>query len=167
MAIVLIKEDGSQVANANTYVEVSDVDTYATNHGYLEIWTGDDDLKAAAILRGMNFIESYNFKGIKADRDQALKWPREQVYDEDDYLLEDDSIPNALINACCEAAYREMESPGSLQSDVAPNVKRRKVAYDVETEYFPGGSSGVVYTAIDSFLAGLIESSYVIPVVRG
>lgn len=166
MAITLTKEDGSVVANANTYVEVADVDAYATNHGYSE-WEGDADTKAAAILRGMNYIESYNFKGKKTARDNPLKWPRAEVRDEDDYLLESDEIPDEVVKATCEAAYREVVSPGVLQEDRTTGIKRKKVDV-LETEYFQGGGGGAstVFTAIDHLLAGLIYSSFSMPVTR-
>lgn len=102
----LIIEDGSIVANANSYVTVSGVNSYATAYGYSE-WSDTaitDTIKEQAVLKAMRYIETLDFSGVKQEATQPLAFPRKELVDGDSYEVSTNFIPQKLINAVCEAA---------------------------------------------------------------
>jgi len=153
----LIVEDGSIVANANTYIDVAFVDTYATDHGNTTWGAGTADEKTASILNSMIYVEDKPFKGYPTTGDQSLVWPR---YDVDLYgwPVLSDEIPARLKAAQAEASMRAIS--GELSPDLKRGgaVKRRKVDV-IETEYFDGASATTTYQVIDQLLKPLLKSS--------
>ena len=158
MAITLTVEDGSGVTGANIHVDTTDVDLFCTNRN-LTAWADvTEELKKAAILRAMDWIESRNFKGIKTNRDNPLKWPRYEVYSEDAYLLDSEVIPNNLKFAVDKAAYEESQSAGILQVNLTSDDFARRVkvgSIEVERSY---SHYKTTFQQIESYLSDLVES---------
>ena len=69
---------------------------------------------------------------------QDREWPRMAAVTntEPPYVFADDEIPNDVVKATYEAAYRHLQSPGSLLRDYTP-MKYKKAAVDgaVSVEY--------------------------------
>src|ERR1043166_3029807 len=119
MALTLIKEDGTGLANANSYASAADGDTYHAGHYYASVWTSaTTGNKEIALVMATRLIDaSYQFNGFKKGSVQALQWPREAAIDPDrkDIVLsalenklgpyfESDKIPKLLSDATCEMA---------------------------------------------------------------
>lgn len=119
MALVLVKEDGTGKADANSYAEAADGDAYFEGHLYATAWTAaTDEKKAAALAMATRLIDAeYQFNGFKAHDAQALQWPREKCPDVDasvvsvsvlgwvgDNYVEPDLVPSAVVQATCEMA---------------------------------------------------------------
>src|SRR3954453_999453 len=85
MALVLIKEDGTGLANANTYAVVADGDAYHEAHLYATAWTaGSTPNKEAALAMATRLIdEEFQFNGFRVSNAQALQWPRARCPDPD------------------------------------------------------------------------------------
>lgn len=113
MALVLVKEDGTGLANANSYANAADGDTYHDGHLYANTWTTATTAnKEKALVFATRVIDSqYRFRGFRTTSAQALQWPRNSCPDLDTapdsagvaYLVSN-QIPAALINATCEMA---------------------------------------------------------------
>ncbi len=163
----LVIETGAGISGANSYANVATVDAYHAARGNAA-WTGAEAVKEAAIFRAMNYLDALSWKGIKADRDNPLSWPRVCVRDRDGYQIDTDTVPQGVVNALSEAALREIVSTNSLLPDVARGgqVKRERVDV-IETEYAPGAPSGTTYAAIMAQLRGLLKASHVVDVMRG
>lgn len=118
MAIVV--EDGTRVTGANSYVTEAELTTYATARGITI--TGDTE---ELLIKAMDYLESLEYKGIKVAFDQALQWPRADVYI-DDYLVDIDEIPYELKKAEYEVAL-------SIDAGVDPlaNITRLKDSVSV------------------------------------
>lgn len=101
MAIVLIVEDGTGLPNANTYIDVIFLQTYAENMN-VDLPIDTEEVKSL-ILQAMPFIESQNYQGIKANGTQALKWPRKRVR-ADGYDIPFNVVPTDIKNAQAQAA---------------------------------------------------------------
>ncbi len=97
--MALIIEDGSGVANANSYVTAQQWDDWATARGISH--THSTNQIEEFILTAMDYIEAQNFIGRKATDAQSLQWPRTEVYI-DSYSVNSDEIPNQLKNAVYE-----------------------------------------------------------------
>lgn len=113
MALVLVKEDGTGLANANAYAAVGDGDAYFDGHLYASAWTtATADNKAKALVMATRVIDaSYEFNGSKTTVTQALEWPRYKCPDRDNVdsaggsnFLASNSVPKAVSDATCEMA---------------------------------------------------------------
>jgi len=119
MPLVLIKEDGSGLANANSYADVAEGDAYHEAHLYATEWTGASTAtKTAALVFATRLIEAhYQFRGFKASDDQGLQWPRDMARDDDasrdvtfpslssrEEYFASDIVPKLLRDATIETA---------------------------------------------------------------
>jgi hypothetical protein len=105
--MALIVEDGSGLANANSYVTAADADTYFASIGELG-WAGDTSFKEQNLINATAAVDAtYGPRYISFLRDevtQSLLWPREQVWDRHSRRIDDGALPTSLINATCEMA---------------------------------------------------------------
>jgi hypothetical protein len=107
MALILIKETGAGLANANAYANAADGDAYHEGHLYATAWTAATLAnKESALVMATRLIDGqYQFNGLKANDAQSLQWPREDCHDPDgDEALPADAVPKAVIEATCELA---------------------------------------------------------------
>ncbi len=105
--IVVIKETGAGLSNANSYATVDDGDVYHDGHLYASAWTSaTTEKKIAALAMATRLIDAeYQFNGVRAVATQSLQWPRRQcrIPDEEAELAEN-LVPKAVIHATCELA---------------------------------------------------------------
>jgi hypothetical protein len=175
--MAIIVEDGTLVANANSYVTVAEVDTYCENRGLTSWDSLGDEIKEASLLRGMDFIETKPFKGGKSFFDNPLEWPRVNWYQPTnvsayDIIDYEGVIPLGLKLAVCRAAYEESLVAGCLQEGTSRDdfITRKKIDV-LEVEYklpVSGTVSGIVetYPQIDGHLRTLLMDSTIVKVVR-
>jgi hypothetical protein len=107
MALILTKETGAGLANANAYADVADGDAYHEGHLYATAWIAATLAnKEKALVMATRLIDGQvQFAGWKVTDAQALQWPRGSVRDpdgEDD--LPADVVPAAVRDATCELA---------------------------------------------------------------
>ncbi len=93
--MALIIEDGGIVSNANSYVSVADLTSFATARGITI--SGNAEV---LLIQAMDYLESLDgkFKGARTERDQPLSWPRAGVTIED-WNWSSNEIPRQLVNA--------------------------------------------------------------------
>jgi hypothetical protein len=161
--MTLVVEDGTGVALANAYVTLDEVSEYAAARG-LTFPTSPSTDGEAAIVRATAAIDAMyrgRFSGYRTHgRLQALAWPRSTSYDAEALVLDGDEIPIEIKQATCEAAVRELASPGAMTPDLERGGSiRRLKAGSVEIEYGGNASAHTVFTTIDGILAALLSSS--------
>lgn len=102
--MTVIVEDGSQVANSNSYISLVDCNTYLTLLGLGTLTAATDE---EYLLQAAQYVDTYRdkFKGYKTASTQSMQWPRYDVAI-DGYSIDSDVIPNELKNAQCLAAYQ-------------------------------------------------------------
>lgn len=117
MAIEFVVEDGTAKSDATSYIAVADADQYWENRGDTAgTWGGstDDQKKVALILATFYLDTIYSVRwqgwrtkegGRESDR-QALAWPRFDVVDYDGWVVDNDIVPQAVQDACCELAWQ-------------------------------------------------------------
>lgn len=159
-------EDGSGKTNAESYISVSDADAYHTAFGNAT-WTGAGPLKEAALRRATRYIDGRyggRFTGYKAQRQQALQWPRLDALDQSNYLLPANEVPTKLKQAAAEAALLELVTPGTLTPRLerggqvsAKTVQAGPVSSS--TTFASGAPTRATVTVIDDLLAPLISLS--------
>src|SRR4051812_18510420 len=119
MPLVLIKEDGTGLANANSYASAADGDSYHLGHLYASTWTAaTTGNKEAALVMATRLLDTqFQFAGFKRGPSQALQWPRQLCPDPDMYAgvfpgvsfvsglyFDETKVPVLLVNAACEMA---------------------------------------------------------------
>ncbi len=119
MALVLVKEDGTGKADANSYASVADCDSYFEGHLYANAWTAATEAtKGASLVMATRLVDSqFQFNGYRAHEEQALQWPRERCPDPDRNLVTsaplspvlsnfvpNDLVPKGVADAVCEMA---------------------------------------------------------------
>ena len=130
MAITLTVEDGSGLADANTYVSQADADAYFANRANASWAAATDDAKAAALIQATQYLDArYTFKGVRLTETQALEWPRQEppfvasvgVW-RDVFEVPSDFLAwpvQRVKDACCEAALRALTGPLYKDQDSA------------------------------------------------
>lgn len=152
--MALIVEDGSNVADSNTYVSEGDLNEYLQDRG-LELPQGIQ--ASALIIRAMDYVERYDFLGERSNDNQSLSFPRRGVFS-DGIELSDKVIPSKIKKAVCQLAY-EASSQDLLPSSDGKMVVRERVEGAVDVSYSPNQSSNVPsFPLVDSLLSEYISS---------
>lgn len=76
--MTIIVEDGTNVPDANSYVSVAELVTYATERGI--VLPSTDAEKEVLLMKAMDYIEllDKDYMGVRSYSDQELSWPRTQ-----------------------------------------------------------------------------------------
>lgn len=168
---MLTVEDGSGLADADSYVSLADASSIATSFGLTFAIAGADEVLAEQALRRatawLDATYRLRFPGWRTRyREQALEWPRQGAYDQNiipQYIAQD-SVPVEIKRACVIAAVREKASVGALSPDVTPGQIKKSVSVEgaVSVDYAIGAGSVAdqrpVVTMVDDALASLIPT---------
>jgi hypothetical protein len=172
--MALVVEDGTGLSNADSYLSEADADTYHTDHGNPTKWSNATTAQKEEALRlATQYLDAtYNgrWRGRRNLIDQALDWPRLDVYDRDGFLLPSDELPAALEHATAEMALRYRELGSSLIPDLSEpgDIRRERVrvgTIEEDIEYIGGKSQMVTYRIVDGLLRDLITAGT--RIVRG
>ncbi len=150
----IIVEDGSIVADANSYVSLADCQTYLTDRGY-DITSLDD----AKMILGYDYVNSFEnqYQGSRVSADQTGSFPRYGVC-VNGFPLDNDKIPQQLIDAQCMAAYYESQQSGILFSvGTGQTITHEEVTGEVAVDYADNGinSDTFNFSSIDALLQPL------------
>jgi hypothetical protein len=166
MSVSVVVEDGSGITGANAYLSVEDWKAYADQFGLDYSVTADgtaytDDQIGSAIIRARSWLDTTyrsRWPGAKANgREQSTAWPRKEADDVDGENIADDEVPSEVIVASAEAAWRELQAPGSLSPDLERGGAVQSIkAGSVEIVYADGAPLSTVYSGIDGILNGLL-----------
>lgn len=119
LSIQFIVEDGTKVANANSYITVTEFKQYWVNRGVdYETIISETEIKTLLIQATTYCDIRYRFVGEPVYEDQALQWPRDGVLDSKGRDILYNEIPDELKNAICEIAkYRYDNGDNSLDDN--------------------------------------------------
>ena len=105
-------------SNANSYVTLAEADSYFEFRLHSSAWDNADD-QEAALISATRMLDWYlKWKGEKATTTQALEWPRANVYDRDDNLLDETIIPQRVKDAACEMALANLSEDRVADKDM-------------------------------------------------
>jgi hypothetical protein len=144
----LTVEDGTGLADADSYVSVAQADAYHSAMGNAE-WTGEPVDLEAALRRATQYVDArYTFRGTPLRYGQALAFPR--TCDGAAYSW---PIKN-LVAATCELALRALAGP--LVADEDPVAVTKEVVGPIEVDYAAPRAGGQVrFSIVDSLLRDL------------
>ena len=156
MALTLIKEDGTGKADANTYADLADGESYFDGHLYATAWTAaTTENKGKALVFATRLIDAeFRFKGVKANGTQALQWPRAECRDPDgEEDLASDAVPSAVVQATCEMA-RELLIKDRTAAYAGEGLKYQNVG-SAQTGYDKTDAPPVITRVAQAMLAKL------------
>lgn len=156
--MTLIVEDGTLVANANSYVDLAAIKSYATKRG---VTLPADATIEVYSQKAMDYLESKRdrYKGLKITKTQALQWPRYPVII-DGFELGSDEIPSEIKSAQCQLIL-EVNSGVDLQPTMTGSLVKREKIGPIETEFAvsESGSLAPDLPKVDSLLSPLYSTS--------
>lgn len=152
--MALIVEDGTGLANAESYVSVAFADDYHERYGNADWAALGTDQKEIALRKATQYLDSeYSFIGDRKTTTQALEWPRLNganwyVFSTSDYVYNWPSLP--LQQACCELALRYGDGSTPLMPDETRGIKSERVG-PIAVEY-TDASQNTQFTQVDNML---------------
>jgi len=160
--MALIVETGTAKTDAESYLSVSNADTYHSNHGNTTWASQSTSDKEIALRNATQYLDvrySERWRGAPVDADQSLDWPRIGARDDDNELYDSDALPQVLKDATAILALKAISE--SLLVDVSKPgaIKRERTKVDVivtETEYAGGRSQQKRYTLVDKMVRQLV-----------
>lgn len=181
--MTLTVEDGTGLANADSYVSVADTTAYHLSRGNAAWAAGAPTDQETALRRSTFWIDpTYRgrFPGYQVNgRGQSLEWPRigayvtipdngrsdafyygnerDYVYLNGVYYIPPTQVPREVITATCEAALRELVSPGVLAPDQTRDDLLASLKVGPITLTYGGGSpDNTIFQIIDNSLRSLL-----------
>ena len=154
--MTIIVEDGTGLADAETYISVSDANTYHAARGATAWAALSESDKEAALRRATDYMgQAYRprWAGQRATSTQALDWPRTGVV-VDGYEVASTVVPSAVSRACAELALRA--SAEELSPDLERGIKRERVDV-IETEYDTASPQAKRFRAVDQLLSAYLS----------
>jgi Putative DnaT-like ssDNA binding protein len=147
----VIVEDGTGLANAQSYLSVADADLYFAEHSNPTAWTSaltpakEQALKLAT--QYMDAVFKMRWKGIRKLETQALDWPRSGVNDRDGYWISQDIVPVPIKSACAEYAVRSLTNElfPDISVDSGPLTEKRVKVGPIEVEKHFGSGGTLLY----------------------
>ena len=158
--MTIIVEDGSGLANAESYVSVVDANTYHSNYGN-DAWTDlDTSVKEQLLRKATDYMVAQyrlQYAGYRRYSTQSLDWPRLYVPLIDSLsanvfpqYVDFDIVPVTVKNACAELALKAYTA--ILMQDLTQGVIREKVDV-IEVEYDKFSPQQTRYEQIDAMLS--------------
>lgn len=95
--VTLVVEDGTIVADANSFVDEQTVVTYAMMRGVTLPFSSDEEKDAVAILaiQAMDYLRFVPWRGEPVDEDQTTPWPRKNM----GISYPEDKVPPSVVDA--------------------------------------------------------------------
>ena len=136
MAAPLVVEDGTGVANANSYASVADADAYFDTTFWADEWGKvEAPTKAVRLIDATRMLDTrISWYSIPLTRNQGLQFPRAYLYSPDGVLIQ--GIPPWLKWATAEWARLVQAKDRSITNE------REPIAKSISSQ---GSSSSVTY----------------------
>lgn len=169
----LIVENGTIISGAESFISVTDADTYFSNRGNAT-WAGlTTTVKEQLLRKGTDYLgQAYRlrWKGSHVSTEQALDWPRNYV-ERDDFqpsqlngysviggiaYYPNNIVPEEVKRACAEMALKS--NSGELIPDLTQLVTKEKIDV-IEIEYSEYSNQLPRYKAIDYLLAPFLQGN--------
>lgn len=99
-------------ASSNSYVTMDEADTYFSTRLSMEQWIEyTESLQESALLEAAERLDQEEYLGQIVSHEQAMKFPRYGIIDEESRVVISTTIPQRVKNAQCELALALLISP--------------------------------------------------------
>jgi hypothetical protein len=119
--VTVIVEDGTTVANANSYLSVSEANTLLMPHeDKVSVWDAAPGAKQNdSVVEATRYLdEMYRWYGNPQGASQVLQWPRTIQYDDHGRVIATATVPLQLRKGCARLALEWIRAPSSLRNRV-------------------------------------------------
>jgi hypothetical protein len=165
--VALVVEDGTGLANAESYASVAEADAYHADRGNAAWAALATAVKEQALRKATEYMsQAYRIRwaGFRVKATQALDWPRAWVplidtpspYGPWANYVPNNVVPVEAKRACME--YALVASAGAITTALARATLREKIG-DIEVEYDPTSPEYTRYRALDMLLAPFLTGS--------
>lgn len=174
--MTLTVETGAGLSNANSYVSLSDADTYHSTYNADSDWAGTDNAtKESALIkatRSLDVLYGLKYASIVGSNTQNLLWPRNAFYDRNNRLVNSNEIPQSLQDAVCETALLSIQGynimPGRNEKD---NIEDESVTIGeiaVSTKYRGSGNQPAYdnFSTVEHLLAPIMACRKTLTISR-
>lgn len=170
--MTIVVEDGTGLANAESYISVANATTYLTARGVAESAWADLDapVKEQLLRKATDYMEqryAMRWRGYRKSDTQLLSWPR--VYVERGevaalistsatWFIPDNQVPPLVANACAELALRA--NTVTLSPDLTPELSQyviEKTVGPITKKFTPGAREVTLFRMIDDMLARFLK----------
>lgn len=106
---------------SDSYATLAEATAYHATRLWSDEWAASTDPKREAALKwATRLIDQLDFPigSLKAVSTQALRWPRNYVYDPDGIRLPTASIPVPIRDAACELAYYLLKDDRTVEQGI-------------------------------------------------
>jgi hypothetical protein len=153
----IIVEDGTGLANANSYASAAEAKSYHADRGNSTWALAESAVQTSALIKATSYVDGRyfgQFLGMYPKQStQALQWPRVDAVDWRGYAIT--GIVQALKNAVFEAALLFLSEDLNASQERGGMVKKVKVG-PVEQEYSDSAPARTTYPAIDQAIRPLL-----------
>ena len=169
MALTL--EDGTGIANADSYVASATIDTYAAGSPIGQWWLAlatqllkDDCARQAARYLDSVYASPNRLTGRRQYPTQGLAWPRAYCFDRDSVPVNQNYIPPPWVTAQIELALRAAQYGSTLTPDLTRigGFARREQVGSVSIEFMPGAPAQRQYPYVEQVLAPILQPASVL-----
>jgi len=162
MAITITVEDGSNVADANSFVTIAEVRTYAEARGAV-LPVADDEL-AVMLIKACDYLEAQanRYQGEIAYEDQPLQWPRIDVYiSGSEIAFPSNAIPKQLKSAQSTLVLAINEGVDIMPNYSAADFVTEETVGPITTKYADPTKIGITptLTGVEALLQPLFGST--------
>jgi hypothetical protein len=118
MSAILVVEDGTGLADANSYVSLDEANAFFDTVPQTNTWsTQTDDQKTRLCIAATRMLDAcFNWNGFKINATMALQWPRNLARDANQYAgvfyrnpqtflgqyYDPSKVPAGIKQGCCE-----------------------------------------------------------------
>ncbi|MAF43763.1 MAG: hypothetical protein CMI54_06315 [Parcubacteria group bacterium] len=157
--MALIIEDGTIVADANSFIDLAYARAFAEARGVT--LSADDVILEVSVIKAMDYIIEFepNLKGDRLGTVQELMYPRENVLYFGEYL-DDGVMPKELLNAQAQAVMDIAAGTDPTPNGTTGHVIKNKVG-PIEQEFSDKGSPSVkpILRKVEVMLAPLLKNT--------
>lgn len=157
---MLIVEDGTGKADAESYASVDDADAYHVARANSAWALLDAPAKEASLRKATDYLEAVytgEWQGVRTTTGQMLEWPRANVPALAGTGYEpSNAIPRRLIMATCELALKA--SAGVLLKDEEQRVAEESVG-PLSVKYADGAPAATQYSMVANLLGPYLAAT--------
>jgi len=128
--------------DANSYVTVSEANSYFLDRIHSTVWEDFDDPASALVTASMLLDWYVKWKGYKTTPAQSMGWPRVNVFRKDGTEIANDIIPNEVKVATYELALSSLKADRTLDNPMAGIEQVKAGSLMVKAGDTGGSSSG-------------------------
>ena len=166
--MALVTETGAGSATGESYISVTDADTYHSDRGqttWAVLTTAQKEQNLRKATEYMLQMYRQRWKGVRNTATQALDWPRSYVYlepvitganQEFPNLVASNIVPTEVKRACAELALKS--SAATLLEDQSRSKIKTQVG-TISVEYDKSAPLAKKYASIDAMLRPYFEAS--------